>query len=98
MPARKNFLALSGTGFSVVRMNFEILKNQCNAFICEALIAKDGFLSYYPLKQGLKQSYDGTTTKSLTKFLSYYPLKQGLKPMHQLNASITNNNFYPTIH
>ncbi|HNX03144.1 MAG TPA: hypothetical protein PKM71_05725, partial [Candidatus Cloacimonas sp.] len=43
VPARKNFLALSGTGFSVVRMNFEILKNQCNAFICVALIAKDGF-------------------------------------------------------
>jgi len=55
VPARKNFLALSGTGFSVVRMNFEILKNQRNTFICVALIAKDGFLSYYPLKQGLKQ-------------------------------------------
>jgi len=54
VPARKNFLALSGTGFSVGRMCFAILKNQRNTFICVALIAKDGFLSYYPLKQGLK--------------------------------------------
>jgi len=55
VPARKNFLALSGTGFSVGRMCFAILKNQRNTFICVALIVKDGFLSYYPLKQGLKQ-------------------------------------------
>jgi len=54
VPARKNFLALSGTGFSVGRMCFAILKNQRNTFICVALIVKDGFLSYYPLKQGLK--------------------------------------------
>jgi len=58
VPARKNFLALSGTGFSVGRMCFAILKNQRNTFICVALIVKDGFLSYYPLKQGLKQDGD----------------------------------------
>jgi len=38
VPARKNFLALSGTGFSVGRMCFAILKNQRNTFICVALI------------------------------------------------------------
>jgi len=57
VPARKNFLALSGTGFSVGRMCFAILKNQRNTFICVALIVKDGFLSYYPLKQGLKHKF-----------------------------------------
>ncbi len=81
------------------------------------------FLSYYPLKQGLKQGYTIVNEsrfieifillsiktrietsisiriyKGTGTFLSYYPLKQGLKPMHQLNASITNNvflSYYP---
>ena len=68
VPARKNFLALSGTGFSVGRMCFAILKNQRNTFICVALIVKDGFLSYYPLKQGLKQGPGFI----LVEFLSYF--------------------------
>jgi len=38
------------------------------------------FLSYYPLKQGLKLE-DGTIIPDDDiVFLSYYPLKQGLKP------------------
>jgi len=58
----------------------------------------NGFLSYYPLKQGLKQSYDGKTAKTLTKFLSYYPLKQGLKPSISGSINFPFNHFYPTIH
>jgi len=54
VPARKNLLALSGTGFTVRRMNFEIPKNRFNIIICVTLMTKEGFLSYYPLKQGLK--------------------------------------------
>ena len=37
------------------------------------------FLSYYPLKQGLKHEYNRAKQGRSTKFLSYYPLKQGLK-------------------
>jgi len=70
VPARKNFLALSGTGFSVGRMCFAILKNQRNTFICVALIVKDGFLSYYPLKQGLKQ---GSGNLSDNARIDFYP-------------------------
>jgi hypothetical protein len=70
VPARKNFLALSGTGFSVGRMCFAILKNQRNTFICVALIVKDGFLSYYPLKQGLKR-LSNSETISLSPY--FYP-------------------------
>jgi len=68
VPARKNFLALSGTGFSVGRMCFAILKNQRNTFICVALIVKDGFLSYYPLKQGLKLDAAASTWSHSTNF------------------------------
>ncbi len=57
MPARKNLLALSGTGFTVRRMNFEIPKNRFNIIICVTLMTKEGFLSYYPLKQGLKHDF-----------------------------------------
>ncbi len=38
------------------------------------------FLSYYPLKQGLKLEYNPFPIVALKIFLSYYPLKQGLKP------------------
>jgi len=37
------------------------------------------FLSYYPLKQGLKQREIASSREQNFKFLSYYPLKQGLK-------------------
>jgi len=37
------------------------------------------FLSYYPLKQGLKRMPELAIPASLNSFLSYYPLKQGLK-------------------
>ena len=70
VPARKNFLALSGTGFSVGRMCFAILKNQRNTFICVALIVKDGFLSYYPLKQGLKRDL---SLYAATDLINFYP-------------------------
>ena len=69
VPARKNFLALSGTGFSVGRMCFAILKNQRNTFICVALIVKDGFLSYYPLKQGLKPELQNKENDLLKIFI-----------------------------
>jgi len=39
-----------------------------------------GFLSYYPLKQGLKQRNIYKNLTCCPSFLSYYPLKQGLKP------------------
>jgi len=38
------------------------------------------FLSYYPLKQGLKLNQQARGRQSVPGFLSYYPLKQGLKP------------------
>ncbi len=37
------------------------------------------FLSYYPLKQGLKHEHDPHSDEWIGTFLSYYPLKQGLK-------------------
>jgi len=37
------------------------------------------FLSYYPLKQGLKHVCPIGVFVNFIKFLSYYPLKQGLK-------------------
>ena len=40
------------------------------------------FLSYYPLKQGLKQDCLNLWYRTLI-FLSYYPLKQGLKLVKQ---------------
>ena len=38
----------------------------------------DQFLSYYPLKQGLKHTITKVSATEM-RFLSYYPLKQGLK-------------------
>jgi len=38
------------------------------------------FLSYYPLKQGLKRNTMASNKHKKILFLSYYPLKQGLKP------------------
>jgi len=58
----------------------------------------DGFLSYYPLKQGLKPMSNTKKPVKGSKFLSYYPLKQGLK---QLNEEITKKvvnaflSYYP---
>ena len=40
----------------------------------------DEFLSYYPLKQGLKPDMPLRELSAFEIFLSYYPLKQGLKP------------------
>ena len=37
------------------------------------------FISYYPLKQGLKLFFCSSYILSNTLFISYYPLKQGLK-------------------
>ncbi len=37
------------------------------------------FISYYPLKQGLKLSSTGIRQCKSFPFISYYPLKQGLK-------------------
>jgi len=37
------------------------------------------FLSYYPLKQGLKHMMTLLYAATIIVFLSYYPLKQGLK-------------------
>ena len=55
------------------------------------------FISYYPLKQGLKQ---GVATDADNKpiFISYYPLKQGLKPEADENFPLYQKNLYPTIH
>ncbi len=42
-------------------------------------IASAVFLSYYPLKQGLKPDKVAKSECFHQPFLSYYPLKQGLK-------------------
>jgi len=47
--------------------------------ITDANHDKGKFLSYYPLKQGLKWGIYIYVIGVLTVFLSYYPLKQGLK-------------------
>ena len=44
------------------------------------------FISYYPLKQGLKLRKLSGLTVYANAFISYYPLKQGLKLLP--NASI----------
>ena len=41
--------------------------------------SKSGFNSLIPLKQGLKQSWDGEVERRSNKFNSLIPLKQGLK-------------------
>ena len=38
-----------------------------------------GFISYYPLKQGLKLGVALGAFQPPAVFISYYPLKQGLK-------------------
>ncbi len=38
------------------------------------------FISYYPLKQGLKPQIVLAWVTGKRRFISYYPLKQGLKP------------------
>ncbi len=37
------------------------------------------FISYYPLKQGLKPRAFSMQYEAWKEFISYYPLKQGLK-------------------
>jgi len=44
------------------------------------------FLSYYPLKQGLKLPITPSTGNLDNPFLSYYPLKQGLKQKNNTPA------------
>ncbi len=40
---------------------------------------EDRFISYYPLKQGLKLITKDDNDYKMEIFISYYPLKQGLK-------------------
>ena len=56
------------------------------------------FLSYYPLKQGLKRERSLPHPAHPAQFLSYYPLKQGLKPKHLQVIQFRQKDFYPTIH
>ena len=55
------------------------------------------FLSYYPLKQGLKRYIEGPGF-ILYGFLLYYPLKQGLKQDTPPYAKSLVMSFYSTIH
>ena len=48
------------------------------------------FLSYYPLKQGLKHVKNVPAEQVRNEFLSYYPLKQGLK-QHWVKAAVNSN-------
>ncbi len=57
-----------------------------------------GFLSYYPLKQGLKRVNGRNPLLAAPLFLSYYPLKQGLKHIITITHFLFFWNFYPTIH
>jgi len=50
------------------------------------------FLSYYPLKQGLKLLMKENYEKELAEFLSYYPLKQGLKLFKSGNITINQDS------
>jgi len=56
------------------------------------------FLSYYPLKQGLKQAAKKRLETYSIEFLSYYPLKQGLKLDDGTENEAKEYYFYPTIH
>ncbi len=56
------------------------------------------FISYYPLKQGLKREYSIRQQERLAEFISYYPLKQGLKLCRTGIASELIVYLYPTIH
>jgi len=44
-----------------------------------AIIVCPKFISYYPLKQGLKLAIFLKLPSLNIEFISYYPLKQGLK-------------------
>ncbi len=57
-----------------IKTRIETLKH------CVIFVMKKKFLSYYPLKQGLKLGVIADLTGFGIEFLSYYPLKQGLKP------------------
>ena len=61
-------------------------------------IASAVFLSYYPLKQGLKPGCILLKLELESKFLSYYPLKQGLKHHYLPGTNFIQIDFYPTIH
>jgi len=54
----------------------------------DSRFALEVFLSYYPLKQGLKQILDGMRLTVTCLFLSYYPLKQGLKLQDFLDSHL----------
>jgi len=56
------------------------------------------FLSYYPLKQGLKHHIKSQDKNRGKEFLSYYPLKQGLKLTQIDTSHLPTADFYPTIH
>ena len=56
------------------------------------------FISYYPLKQGLKpHDYPPRYLQDIG-FISYYPLKQGLKREYKNMENIFPHDLYPTIH
>ena len=57
------------------------------------------FISYYPLKQGLKLIDHIPKIWTISEFISYYPLKQGLKlAIHDIIQTPRHTNLYPTIH
>ncbi len=56
------------------------------------------FISYYPLKQGLKPLGSNRNDNAPNEFISYYPLKQGLKPYRQKLLFRRLSYLYPTIH
>ena len=51
------------------------------------------FLSYYPLKQGLKPGKQASILRNDWLFLSYYPLKQGLKHSPSCRRTMSCNIF-----
>ena len=61
-------------------------------------MTKEGFISYYPLKQGLKHFDVKNVPAEQVRFISYYPLKQGLKPSVYDSVVQVAQNLYPTIH
>ena len=59
---------------------------------------KTKFISYYPLKQGLKPHDILHDICRILAFISYYPLKQGLK-LATIDPLIARTaDLYPTIH
>ncbi len=56
------------------------------------------FISYYPLKQGLKLYRDEEYHDNTKEFISYYPLKQGLKHTLRFEHEARHRYLYPTIH